>query len=367
MNDARGVVQRGLGRAMQQIWPSRAHTELLLDLGERKAWTDLDKAAALRGVSEWLVEMLDLRPVKPAKDPPSADELTPLRELGEGLAQHAESPGTAAWLVGLAPAVGTSAKTLANSLSEGLRSDRGDHRWLRLLARVMRGAASVDAWAYHRRCPVSVASELARWGVASHFDAGDALLCSSLVALWQRRRPTDRVRANRGRVRERRRTPMPAAALGGQLVELGQIQALTQVCARLGFERGRVLALVSVEAALTEAHLEPHPARGRAETSSGERWLRAVENLIQTTGALSTHDESLLRFRIERMRAWRERRPQPPVDALLRDEPHVRASLHLEELLRSGSAPSLELGFDPATPGLLMLLPQLRAQGLVEP
>jgi hypothetical protein len=364
MDDATDIVQRGLEMALQQVWPKRAHKELLLDLGEKKPWTKVDEATTLRDVSQWLVEELQLWPAEPAEVPPSSDELATLRELGEALAGDA-APGTAAWIAGLAPAAGASAKTLANSLSEGLRSDRRDHRWLRLLARIMRGDAALDAWAYHRRCPVWVASELARWGLASHFDAGDALLCASLVALWQRRRPTEQVRANRGRARERRRTPMPIAGLAGHLVELGQIRALAPVCAKLDPEPGRALALVIIEAALTEAHFEPHPVRGRAETSSGERLLGEVENFIGTTTVLSMTDERLLRFRIERMRAWRDLRPQPPVEAILRDEPYVQASLHLEELLRSGSAGSLS--FDPATPGLLMLLPQLRARGCIEP
>lgn len=365
VSEATEIVQRGFERALRGLWPKRSQTELLLDLGERKPWNHADEAAAVLDLSEWLATQLELRVASSAEAPPAADELSVLHQLGQGLAREVDAAGVAAWIVGLAPAVGASAKTLANSLAGGLRSDRRDHRWLRLLMRVVQGSTALDAWLYHRRDADSVASEISRWSSATQFDTGDAMLCSSLIALWQRRRPTEQVRANRGRTRERRQTAMPIAGLAGELVELGQVVALTQVCAALEPGQGRALALVTAEAALTEAHLKPHPVRGRAETGSGELWLQAVERLIVNSEVLSTTDAGLLRFRIERMRAWRERRPQQPVDAALRDEPYVRASLYLEALLCQVVADP-EQRFESATPGLLMLVPQLRARGAIE-
>lgn len=184
-----------LGVAVQELWPRRVHQELLLDLGERKRWNEADRRAALDAAAAWLVKELELPAsleTVPAPDDSDADRraLERVRSLGEDANLGDHVVGVARWACGIAPALGTSAKTLANTVSDRLRSDRNDHRWLRLIDRVMDVSGALDAWSYHRRSPRVVASYLQSLSTRARPDAGDALVVLSLLALWQRRRPT---------------------------------------------------------------------------------------------------------------------------------------------------------------------------------
>jgi len=206
-------------------------------------------------------------------------------------------------------------------------------------------------------------------GAVERFDAGDALVVLSLLALWQRRRPTERVKGNRGRSRSRRTTPKPVAALLGGLAQPAQATALVMLARHLDPEAGRALSELAIEAALTEAHLAPHPTRSSASAgvpgTSGESWLRAAENAIEETGALlAEEDRAVLAFRIDRQRAWRARRPQSVEDDRLGRHPYVAACLALEQRIINPEAEAAR--FATGTTGLLMLLPALRSRGLLE-
>ncbi|MEZ4319740.1 MAG: hypothetical protein R3F61_19645 [Myxococcota bacterium] len=155
-----------------------------------------------------------------------------------------------------------------------------DHRWLLLITRIVSGGLTdvhSNAWLYHRRTLFKTGALLFGMARGGTFDASDALLVFSLLALWQRRRPTDTVRSNKGRTTPRRETAKPVAALGGSIVSPGQIAPLVRLST--GIADGQRLALVALEAALTEAHLAPHQARRTKGTEvwDGESWLRAVE------------------------------------------------------------------------------------------
>ena len=347
------------------LWPRRAHQELLLDLGERKSWRQSDLTAACLRASEWLETELWLLPQTPdsgCEGP--ADELAPLRELGAELLQGDPEPGVARWVCGLAPIVGTGPKALAGSLTGGLKPRRRDHRWLGTLARLL-GASRhhPEAWCYHLRSPRSLGQALGSMALRGASGVGDALVLLSLLSLWQRRRSTTTVRANRGVASSRRESPKPVAAMQGALLALGQLRPLMRLAGLLDADRARLLVLLAFEAALTEAHLGPHrPRWGRGPlTDTGEAWLRSVQDLIDDADMLTLQDKAVLRFRLGVMRAWRDRVPLPQPEAEAADLPYVKASLVLE---RAGSVDLEPASFSGASPGLAMLLPLLRSRGV---
>lgn len=234
-----------LGAALRRLWPACTQRELLLDLGEHKVWDLHDEDVAIGRFAEWLALELVLPPHVETIEPATVDEgaeLAPLRLL---VSQHREDGnrrGVARWVVELAPLAGTQAKTLANTLSKGLRPHRSDHRWLRVISRICRGgSAPLNAWCFRLRSADAVIEQLARLAQTEPLDAGDALLLYSLVALWQRRRPSEESRANRGQRRGRRATPKPLASLAGTLIQPGQIAPLGGLAGQLGGEVGRGL------------------------------------------------------------------------------------------------------------------------------
>lgn len=359
-----------LRHAVLSIWPRRSQQEALLDLGWRKAWTEADRDAALIACANWMSHELDLRaphsiPRQPETQVPDDAVIAHLRDLA-GSSQAVESvPGVAKWLAVVAPAVGTGAKALANSLTDGLRSDRRDHRWLRAIGRVLSGAGAPHAWAYHHRSAEAVAVELARAGSSANHDTGDAVLLLSLLALWQRRRPTELARGNKRRQSTRRSAPKPIAALAGSLVEPPQLQPLFELCNLIPQNAARTLATLVVEAALTEAHMAPHADRKRQRATghasgSGEPWLLPVERWLTGAGcSLPAIDQAVVAFRIATMRAWRDQSPPPRPDATAVRSPYVAASMALSQA-HGGDVVDLHQ-FNLAQPGLLMLSRLIRS------
>ena len=47
-----------LSSVLLRLWPARRHQELLLDLGERKGWTEPDRAGVIDRLAAWLEEEL---------------------------------------------------------------------------------------------------------------------------------------------------------------------------------------------------------------------------------------------------------------------------------------------------------------------
>lgn len=347
------------------LWPRRSDQELLLDLGERKAWTDDERDDAVSVFAQWLVDELGIAgPIGPIPRRPEVDELAWTRAFGARLVDRPREPGVARWASAMASALGVAGKTLANGVVDGLRSERQAHRWLRVLARIAHGGGAIEAWAFHRREPIGVARQLARLGTPSLVDAGDTLLLASLLALWQRRRPTTHARGNRGGMRSRRRTPKPIAALLGGLVAPGQVHHLARLAPAFGPAGAGALELLVVEAALTEAHLAPHHARRPSGDCAmdGEAWLQSVEALLRSPVGLSEADRRVFAFRIQRMRAWRDRAPDIPEPAGACGA-YVDASMALESVRRGEI---VQRRFAATQPGILMLRPQLRSRDLLE-
>ena len=356
-------------RALQSaIWPRRTQAELLLDLGERKRWGQADLRERNRELSTWLSSEGVVGAVT-GSGPPAGVAVTDLKAaLARALppGDGARAAGTSALISRLAPAVGANPKTLANSLAGGLRPARPDHRWLLALHHAVAGSPPVGAWLFHRRTPQAVAAALSS-GIPS--DAGNALLLFSLIALWQRRRPTPDARGNRGQPRPRRLTPKPVAALGWQLITPGQLAPLCEIGVELGDDRGAALGLLGIECALTEAHLGPHASRGPAAdqealVDSGEGFLRGAETALGTlraNGLVDAAEACVIAYRIARMRTWRDGASAPTPSAEAAATPYVGACVALDDL-RGGKINSLP-PFRASTPGLAMLLPQLRAAG----
>ena len=146
-----------LDRLQRRLWPRRSQVELLLDLGERKGWNESDRLAQLRAAASWLAQEEVVGAVAPSRPQPGV-EWASLKEVLAPLAPdrlEGRAAGTSSLLTFLAPAVGAHPKTLANSLREGIRTSRSDHRWLMLLGRVLSDPATVDAlassWCWSRR------------------------------------------------------------------------------------------------------------------------------------------------------------------------------------------------------------------------
>ncbi len=351
-----------LERAISAMWPSRAQRELLLDLGERKSWTENDARRAIRGVADWSHrELLLPREVRPIIRSAPSRPWT-VRALGEQLEVLCPADGVARWIAGLAPALGSTPKTIANSLAGELRCHRSDHRWLALIERIARGEGQVDAWAYHRRSPQVVGAAFARMAGGGPLDAGDALLVTSLLALWQRRRPTHEVRANRGRLRRRRVTPKPVAELQGTLLSGGQLAHIGRLAKLVPPKKAANLLVAAVEATLTVAHLAPHPARSSRDgtVGTGEPWLRAAERTLESHHSILADHTPVIHYRFSRMRAWRDEVTLGEQAGLAVRSAYVRASTAVEARERAAAD---EPPITAATPGLLMLLPQLRSLG----
>jgi hypothetical protein len=365
-----------LDKAIAAMWPKRAQQELLLDLGEHKYWTPIARHESLDEAANWLVCQLGLPSffdVVPEQTQSVADvdedarQLA--RELGAKVALGERMPGVAAWACHIAPALGTTAKTLANNLKVPLRSDRSDHRWLRFLSAATRGQTDTPAWFYHRRCAQTVADALgamcARIGC---LHAGDAVLVLSLLAQWHHLRDPAEVRSNRGRPRSRRETPKPIAGIIGQVVQPGQVPSLVRLARQAGLG-GPSIVRLAIEAALVEGHLGPHPVRAVGDKSSpkdrGQSWLAAAESALKEAGdTISQEDVSVFVFRIERHRAWLAKKQQQEPDVKLLALPYVAASMALERRHWNPNGP-LEL-FNTDEKGLLMLLPYLRPKGMLK-
>ena len=130
-------------------------------------------------------------------------------------------------------------------------------------------------------------------------DALDTQLLFSLIALWQRRRPTSAVRANRARLSTRRTAPKPLVRLRDTLILPDQALAL------LGIEHLGVRAL-AIEAALAGRVTGPTPR------------------------------DTMIRFRIAVMQAWRIRAPWPNVPDALAHHPYVSMTTALARQARGG-------------------------------
>lgn len=356
-----------LSTMLLQMWPARRHQELLLDLGERKSWTDADRAAAVNRLADWLCVELglssNLSPATRRSGPAGRGPLPAVHLADVGRAEGVGSARTA-----LAKVAGTTPKTLANSLASGLVSSRRDHRWIRLLRRAERGDIRLDALLFHRRSTATITLELAERGNRDDLDAGDALLLLSLVGLWQRRRPKHESRGARKAHLPRRVLPKPFVGLASEAVLPSQLRNLADAASGWPPTQRRLILAVGLDAALFEAHLAPHRARRPRvpESAPGNIWVRAIEAFMAhpaVAAALETHDRDLFVWRVGRMRAYQQGLEALTTPAPLIDSPHILLATAIDDA-RGGRFTKSR--FAAGGPGYAMLLPQARRLGLLE-
>lgn len=349
-----------LSAVLLRLWPARRHQELLLDLGEHKAWVDGDRDGAVQRLAGWLhlelgiASWIQEAPRQPLESRLPAVPLNDVEPTG----------GVGRQLVALGHLVGTAPKTLANSLRDGLAPHRRDHRWLALIARAQRGLFCAPV--FHARSPANVAESLGGMVGSAMLDAADATLLFGLVALWQRRRPTGEARGARGTALARSRVPKPISSMAGQLLAPGRVAPLLELATGWSPGEGAALAAHVLDAALAEAHLGPHaPRRSPAiEGAEAMSWQASVERALAREALrelLGPIEWGVFRYRASRMWAYHSREPVPlPAEAAA--HPHAQLAAAIDAAVRSGSRGTT---IRPELAGYLMLVPQARRLGLV--
>jgi hypothetical protein len=340
--------------AARAMFPSRTATEALLDLGEHKAWTPDDRSVALADFVTFLVNQLGLPPDL-ASIPVEAPDLGRLRTRLWGGGADAET-GVASWIAQVAPALGSAAKTLANSRPRTPDAGRPDHRWLFWLARTLDSSPSPEVCLYPTRTCSATAAWLGRWGADHVWDAADAMLLVSLVALWQRRRPVAEVRGQRGKPGSRRQAPKPVVRIAQTLCQLGQVHALVDLLIALhGAKHAAPWLAPVLESALNSAHLQMHPDRRGVAATNAAGLFRAIEAELHRIDGPAC---ASLRWRIDRMRAWHHQRELTAPPTELADDGYVQWSFWLERRRRD-----LHARAPTHLPVPWMLEPQVTASG----
>lgn len=350
-----------LSQLLLRMWPARAHQELLLDLGEHKGWGEAGRLAVVETMVGWMQREL----LMPAELYVIAGTAITHELPDVPLDNLVPQPGVARKTVALAGLAGVAAKTLANSLTRGLQCDRGDHRWLCLLARVQRRELNLSDSFFHERSPTNVAERLARAFASPNVDAADAALMLSLVALWQRRRLPSEARGSRGKSMPRRLVPKPAVSMSGELMVLSQLGPLLDLAVHWRTSGGALLAAFVVDVALTEAHFAAHRPRRTGSPSQSTTWLETVGRALDRPDVaqlVEPQHRSLFRYRVARMFAYSAATIVQP-DNIVHDHPYVRLCLAIDDA-RAGREPFAR--FDAGDPGYFMLLPQARGLGLLE-
>lgn len=349
-----------LDRTLARLWHAKKAQEALLDLGERKRWRQADRQAQLRAVARWLIDT-GVAPSVVTPVPSAAVTLTDARRrvARVGPEPITQDAAVAADLHRIAPLVGASTpKALANSLSGWPRQRRPDHRWL-LAVTALKDSQTPRGLVFDDRSQAHMATLLARTAgrvEAERLDARDALVIFSLLALWQRRRPTREVRANRGQPSTRRRAPKPIADLARDLIGPRQFEVLVDAAIA---HRQPAIAELAFEAALTAAHMGPH--RTRKTTDPDLRWLlpRVCLRVPQLIDLLGPDRAAMWQHRVAIMESYRDRVDRPPPPDTIADHPYVRMTTLLDRQRRGEAIDrdALRQALADDWPGKAMLAP----------
>lgn len=371
-----GVMGLLLKEAIRLLWPRRKKQELWLDLGERKHWSDRDLLHACEQAARQLAahglcpEDLGEASVIQAVQRGAKD----LRDRAKWLIAHhprERSTGVGWSTRELAPLVGASPTTFANSLSDGFRPDRLDHLWMEALADP--DSIVLDQVLFHRRTRRSLHHFWVDLPVVLCKGPllGARVVLMSLLALNQHRKPTAEVRANRGVAKPRRDTPKPAAALIDISVGPHQAQHLIAACGEHANEpRVSQIAQLVMEAILVRTLFDAHVSRS-TERDRGPfpNW---VKGCLDAAAPLLGDDLDVWRFRVQRMEAYHERRSFEPYTLPEHPHPYVEASTHLAWIYDHRRQDSCDETverlrrvvqlWEQDGPGLVMLGPQITAR-----
>lgn len=316
-----------LENGTRQIWPTNKAMEAIFDLGERR-YNREEYQRNLERCAVWL-STYGVESGEPLTiTAPSTHQALRMRL---GLEPDHLAVGVAKDLPPLAKLLCICEKTLSNSLTYWCRSDRLEHRWLLFLGRWLEHNKLPPGYLYHRRSFFSLKSALTRvWGhlQVGQPDTADAMLLLSLIALWQRRRPTGRVRANRGRTTPRSRTPKPAVQLSGELMVRGQLEPTLSFAVER--EAGALLCLL-FELALTEAHLVPHLKNKKQGSLISAGWLEQIEKELHNTkvALLLGEEYEFFRYRVHIMKAYRDRETLQKPPSEIEGHPYIQAAWHV--------------------------------------
>ncbi len=345
------------------LWPKQKDQGYLFDLGERKKWSKSDHNSMIIECCTWLEDfgiILSSDLISKEFDATFIREELPAPNL-----KSAPTPGVSRKLCALASLLNISSKTLANSLASWMQCERTDHRWLLSISRAFQGEPLSPGILYHRRSIAAFSQTLSRVrGNLQHkqLDVTDANALFSLIALWQRRRPTMKVRSNRAKGKPRRKTPKPLVELAGNLISQGQFLNLLAYAVEQELSS---LAYLTIETALTEAHLAPHPSRKVTEEQQpNDSWLQLIsKELARPKIELLLGEEyPFFMYRAKMMEAFQQGKPFPPPPDTIAKHPYVYLSYlinqyYLKEVPEDVFLPWLK---EEDWEGKAMLLPQLK-------
>ncbi len=325
------------------VWPTDSEQESLFDLGERKTWGEEQHHSAIASCAEWWSRW----GVGP-NNPQASKEMS-LSDAREILQRVIETPPTspAAGVAKdphfLASLTSSSPKTLANRFKEGFQSHRCDHRWLLYLARCLQTPTLPQGFLYHRRSihQLNEALDVCDGHIQiGQPDTADAMLLLSLISHWQRRRPTQEVRANRKNEKTRGATPKPVARLSGTLLADGRFQPNLDFALK---SRSRPLLCLLFELALTEAFLASHSprlARNKADPSNSTRegWLEAIKAQTSKPDVrdLMGDEADFYHYRAQAMDFYNDPKniyPAPP--ETIREHPYIASLVALNTLYQA--------------------------------
>ncbi len=298
-----------LDRGSLLMWPKRSAQELLFDLGERKKWDETQRLAAVASCAAWWSRW-GVGPKNP--QPFGIDVLV-------GSAGH---PGNiSSKKQSFIEALGKRQRPLQVNLTtctkdvskqpQRLVSEQTELITVGCYASRYIQQPLPKGFLYHRRSIAHLNEALdVCYGhlQIEQMDTADAMLLFSLISHWQRRRPTQEVRANRQKEQTRRATPKPIARLLESLLARGRFQPNLDFASE--HSSPSIVSLLS-ELALTNAFLASHtPRRTKDKTetpdSTGQEWLDAIKDHLSKpeVRALVECEADFFDYRAQVMRAY---------------------------------------------------------------
>lgn len=354
-----------LASAVRMLWPRRLQQELVLDLPQRKDWTDADLDVAAADFAAWLGEDLGLAQTISTSVTPPANwvELRARARRLLGATTSDQFHDTIAEMFGKAsPTVRNNAALFDPA--------RVEHAWIALLGRIDAGQ-TLTGVTFHTRTRHNVDIALGRLFVhvgAGTPDAADALILISLLALYQRRRQPADARAARGRAMRRRAVPKPIARLASRLYPIGASSRMLRAAEAFKYPReAAVFRSLALEWAFTVAHLAPHPTTIKPVATGPSNALALVEAAVtQVLPHLEAVEGAVVRFRLSIMADYARGTRLAVPDGC--PAPYVVAHRHLADAHLANALDQKERAIvaaarmvDADEAGTLMLAPQIRA------
>lgn len=361
------TLNASLVRIIAQFWPTDTAKESLFDLGEHKQQVSQNFPCAIDHFISWL-NTYQFIPTQ--FSPPS----NPFQERPVSR----ETISKTAWLLGegqlvrkLSQLLIKIEKTLNNSLTT-FQYRKIEHLWIKS---IIYPDLDINLILFHRRTRQALHtfwhSLLVRCQTHD-LDLQDYLVLVSLIALYQRRRNTDEVRANRRSQKSRKITPKPISKLFTSCI--ARCENIVETCANTNSIEARQLALMSIEETLTYEHMQLFPKRNTKDTQIFVKNhiinLNKIKKILdkpKNSQLLESETYSFSR-RINLMLAYAQ---NEHIDLIEKIDEHsyITASHHLawlhqhrqnlEQTAASDRIQRLQQLWEADAPGLAMLKPQI--------